>query len=408
MSHSRERHRARTTLVIVQVALALVLLIGSGLMIRTFQALRNVQPGFTHPEQVQMLRVSIPDAQVKDHVRVMRMQQEMIDKLAAIPGVTSVAYANSGPIENFNPNDLVYAEDKDYATGQIPPLRRFRFITPRFFQATGTALLAGRDFTWTDLYDKRHVAIVSENTAREMWGSPAAAMGKRIRESSKDPWREVVGVVGNVYDEGAHEKPPTFAYWPAMMDNFWGDEVSIIRGGTFLIRTDRAGTQSLLTQVRQAIWSVDANLPVYLVRTLQEVYAGSMARTSFTLILLAIAGLMAMVLGVVGIYGVIAYAVLQRTREIGVRMALGARPVGLQGMFVRDGLLLAAIGVVIGLAAAAGLTRLMGSLLFGVKALDPITYAGVAAVLMLAATLASYLPARRATAINPIEALRTD
>jgi len=176
----------------------------------------------------------------------------------------------------------------------------------------------------------------------------------------------------------------------------------------FAIRTKRAGTDGFLTEARQAIWSQNANLPVFLVRTLQDLYDQSMARTSFTLVLLAIAGGMALILGIVGIYGVIAYAVSQRTREIGIRMALGAQPAGLQRMFVRHGLLLAGIGAAIGLAAAAGLTRLMSSLLFGVAAFDPVTYALVAAVLIAAAALASYFPARRATTVDPVQALRAE
>jgi putative ABC transport system permease protein len=408
LSQSRERHRARNTLVVVQVALALVLLVGSGLMIRTFQALRNVPPGFEHPEEVQLMRVFIPDAQVKDDVRVMRSQNEMLDKLAAIPGVKSVAFSSSAPLEGFNSNDLVYAEDKNLNAGQIPPIRRFRFVTPGFFKTAGTAMIAGRDFTWTDLYEERHVAIVSENLAREMWGGPSAALGKRVRETMRDPWREVVGVVRDVYDNGVQAPPPALVYWPALLDSFWGDTHHSTRGGVFLIRSSRAATDSLLTESRQAIWSVNGNLPVFLVRTLKDLSDQSMARTSFTLVMLAIAGGMALVLGIVGIYGVIAYSVSQRTREIGIRMALGARPGVLQGMFVRHGLLLSGIGAALGLAAAAGLTRAMSSLLFGIKALDPLTYIVVAGILITAAALASYLPSRRATAVDPVVTLRAE
>jgi len=405
ISQGRERHRARNTLVVVQVALALVLLIGSGLMIRTFQALRNVQPGFTHPEQVQLLHVVIPEEQIKEPEKVMRMENAMLDKLAAIPGVTSVAFASGAPLEGFNNNDVVFAQDKDYAAGQIPPIRRFRYITPGYLKAIGTALIAGRDLTWTDLYEKRHVVMVSENMAKEMWGDARAALGKRLREAPKDPWSEIVGVVGDVYDNGVQEKAPTVTFWPALSDTTF---FQVARFGGFTIRTSRAGTESFLTEARQAIWSQNANLPVFLVRTLKDLYDHSMARTSFTLVLLALAGGMALILGIVGIYGVIAYAVSQRTREIGIRMALGAQPGGLQRMFVRHGLLLAAIGAAFGLAAAAGLTRLMSSLLFGVAAFDPLTYAAVAGVLILAAVLASYFPARRATAIDPVQALRAE
>jgi putative ABC transport system permease protein len=355
------------------------------------------------------LRISIPDTQVKDPERVMRMENEMLDKLAAIPGVDSVAFASAAPLENINhQNDLLYARDKSYSEGQIPPIRAYRYLTPGFLKADGTLLIAGRDFTWTDIYDKRHVAMVSDNLAREMWGSPAAAIGKQVRSGLNDAWREIVGVVADVYDNGVDQKAPAFAYWPAMLDSFELEPLHVTRFGVFVIRTNRAGGESFLTEARQAIWSVDANLPVFRVRTLKEVYDASIARTSFTLVLLAIAGAMALVLGVVGIYGVIAYAVTQRTREIGIRMALGAQPAALQHMFVREGLLLAGMGAVLGLAAAVGLTRLMSSLLFRTTALDPLTYLVVSALLIMAAALASYLPARRATAVNPVEALRTE
>jgi predicted permease len=408
MSRSRERQRARNTLVVVQVGLALVLLVGSCLMIRTFQALRNVQPGFTRAEQIQILHAFIPAEHVKEPERVMRMEQAMMDRLAAIPGVSSVALSSGAPMEGFNNSDLLYAEDKSYAPGDIPPVRPFRNVTPGQFKTIGTPLLAGRDFTWNDLYRKLHVAIVSRNLAQEMWGSAEAALGKRIRPDPKSPWREVVGVVGDLHDNGIQEKAATIAYWPAMMDTFEGDDVRVLRGVTFLIRSDRAGKESFLKEARQAIWSLDANLPIFLVRTLQDVYDQSMARTSFTLVMLVIAGVMALVLGIVGIYGVIAYAVSQRTREIGIRIALGAQRRELRGMFVRDGLLLAAIGAAMGLAAAVALTRLMSALLFGVSTLDAQAYAFASTVLIGAAALASYVPARRATVVDPVEALRAE
>jgi predicted permease len=408
ISHSAERHRARNVLVVAQVALALVLLVSCGLLIRTFQALRGVQPGFTQPEEVQMIRIFIPETQVEKAEMVLRMQQEILNKLAALPGVTSAAFGNSAPLEGFNSNDLLYAEDKDYAVGQIPPIRRFRSVAPGYASTLGTPLIAGRDFTWTDLYDLRHVAIVSENLAREMWGSPQAALGKRVREGMKDSWREVVGVMGDVYDNGVNEQAPTMVYWPLMMDNFWGEERFVQRGVTFVIRSTRAGTESFLTEIRQAVWSVNDSLPVFLVRTLGDVYQRSLARTSFTLVMLAIAAGMALLLGIIGIYGVISYAVSQRTREIGIRLALGAPHAELRRMFVRYGLILAVIGVVIGLAAAVALTRLMQSLLFQTSPADPLTYVVVALVLITTAVLASYIPARRTAAVDPVSALKAE
>jgi putative ABC transport system permease protein len=412
-SHGRERHRTRHILVVVQVALALVLLIGSGLMIRTFQHLRSVQPGFTHPEEIQILHSMIPVAIAKEPERVMRMQHEILDKLAAIPGVTSVGFGSRAPLESFlggagNPID---AEDKTFAMGRVPPLRQIRRIAPGYFTTMGTRVVAGRDFTWIDLYDKHRVAIVSENLAREWWGAPGAALGKRIREiGAADPWREIVGVVENVYDDGVDVKPPAFAYWPALMDRYiWGDENgSAIVSGMFAIRSNRAGTEGFLAEAQQAIWSVNGRQPVFLVTTLEALYDQSMARTSFTLVMLAIAGGMGLAIGIVGIYAVIAYVVSQRIREIGIRTALGAQPAGLLRMFVRHGLWLAGVGAALGLVAAAGLTRLMSSLLFGVTALDPVTYLAVSTLLIVSGVLASYLPARRAIAVDPVQALRAE
>jgi predicted permease len=407
-SHSRERHRARNTLVVIQVALALVLLIASGLMIRTFQTLRTVQPGFTRAGELQMVRVSVPNALVAEPERVARLHNEILQAVVAVPGVTNAALVSSAPLEGFNSNDPVAAEDKTYAANQIPPVRRFKFVSPGFFQTIGTPLVAGRDVTWTDVFDDRRVVVISENMAREMWGSSQASLGKRIRVAAIDEWREVVGVVGDVYDNGVHEPAPAIVYWPIMMVKFWGNERFVSRALTYVIRSDRTGTDAFLTQVRQAVWSVNGNIPLALVRTLQAVYDESMARTTFAMVMLAIAGAMALLLGLIGIYGVISYSVSQRTREIGIRMALGVRQGELRGMFVRYGLVLALIGVGVGVAVAAGLTRLMTSLLFQVSPLDALTYMGVSAVLMAAAVLASYLPARRAAALDPVDALRAD
>ena len=408
LSQSKERHRARNTLVVLQTALAVVLLIGSGLMIRTFQALRHVRPGFTAAAQLQTVHIYIPEAQVKEPERVVRMFQEILRKVSAVPGVSSAAIANSVPADGNNSTDLLYAEDRVYAEAQLPPLRRFKFVAPGFFQTMGTRLVAGRDVTWTDLYDKRTVALVSENLARELWHSPAAALGKRVREGMKDPWREIVGVVEDVRLDGADQKQPATVYWPLMMNNFWGDETNLQRGVVYAIRSNRAGSESFLKEIRQAVWSVNSNLPLARIRTMEEVFRGSMARSSFTLVMLAIAGGMALLLGIVGIYGVISYSVSQRTRELGIRIALGAPLGGLKAMVVRHGLFLTAIGVALGLASAAALTRLMASLLFEISPVDPLTYAAVSAGLLAAAAAASYVPAHRASTVNPVEALRAD
>jgi ABC-type antimicrobial peptide transport system permease subunit len=253
------------------------------------------------------------------------------------------------------------------------------------------------------------VALISENMARELWGSPAAALGKRVHEPGPNPpWREIIGVAEDVRNDGAQFKPPSIVYFPAVMENSYGNPLYVQPAVAYAIRTDRAGTQSFLAEARTAVWSVNSNLPVFLVSTMNDLYDRSLAATSFTLVMLAIAGTMALLLGIVGIYGVMSYAVSQRTREMGIRLALGAEPGQLRRMFVGNGLVLAGAGVVAGLAAAAGLTRLMKSLLFGISALDPVIYAAMPVVLVAAALLASYLPARRASRVDPSEALRLE
>ena len=405
-SASRERHRARNGLVVVQVALALVLLVGSGLMIRSFRALRDVQPGFTGPEEVLTMRISIPEAQVKEEEAAARMQQAIQDKVAAIPGVASTGLGSGIPLDGDGWHDPVFAEDRVYSEGQIPTLRLFRFVSPGFLKTMGTPLVTGRDLTWSDAYDRRPVAMVSEGLARELWGSPAAALGKRVRETSKSAWREIVGVVRDVHEDGLDKKAPTTVYWPVLMREFEGDGMS--RSLALVIRSPRVGSESFLKEVERAVWSVNPSVPLASVRTMQSVYERSMARTSFTMVMLGLTAGMAVLLGFVGIYGVTSYAVSQRTREIGIRLALGARGPALTGMVVLDGLKLAAIGAVCGLAVALGLSRLMAALLFGVGAADPATYALVAVTLLSAAMIASYLPARRVTKVDPVEALRAE
>ncbi|HEY2017817.1 MAG TPA: ABC transporter permease [Bryobacteraceae bacterium] len=408
LSQSKEAHRARNSLVVLQMALAVVLLIGSGLMIRTFQALRNVQPGFHAPSELQTLRVYVPEAQIKDPVRAIRMLDEIREKLSAIPGVSSVSFGNSVPTDGNNSTDLLYAEDRTYREGQLPPLRRYKYVAPGFFQTIGARLVAGRDFTWTDIWDQRNVVMVSENLARELWREPNAALGKRIREGMKDDWREIVGVVADIRSDGADQKAPATTYWPVLMKDFYGERIYAQRGASYVIRSNRTGSESFLTQVRQAVWAVNPDLPLARVRTLEEIYRGSMARSSFTLVMLAVAGGMALLLGIVGIYGVISYSVSQRTREIGIRLALGAPEGVLRTMVVRHGVFLAAIGLVLGLAAALALTRVMTSFLFEVSPVDPLTYGAVSAGLLTAAALASYVPAHRASKVSPVLALRAE
>jgi len=407
VSESRERHRSRNVLVVVQVALAAVLLISSGLMIRTFRALTSVNPGFVAPATLQTFRIGIDETEVKEPERVVRMQEAILHKVEAIPGVSSAGVSMSVPMDGNEWGDAVFAKDRTYSPGEIP-LHRYRFIAPGYFRTVGTPVLAGRDITWSDIYNKVPVAIVSEKVAREYWHDAADALGKQIRSDSKSDWREVVGVVGDVHDDGLDKEAPLSVYWPILAAHFENNDIDVRRWVVFSIRSARAGSESLMNEVRQAVWSVDPNLPLADVHTLQYLYGKSMARTSFTLVMLAVAGAMALLLGVVGLYGVIAYSVSQRTREIGIRMALGAERRELAGMFVGQGLLLTGVGVACGLVTAFALMRVMSSLLFHVKPVDPLTYAAVSAGLVATAALASYLPSRRAAAVNPVDALRAE
>ena len=408
LSEGRDRHRARSTLVVLQVALALVLLISSGLMIRTLQALKSVDPGFRNPAEIFTMRVSIPDAQLPDLERVIRMHNDILQKVSQIQGVTSAGLSNSITMDGETDNDPIFVEDRVYSESQIPPIRRFKFVSPGYFQAMGNHLVAGRDVTWTDIYEKRNVVLISENFAREHWKSAAGAMGKRVRENPKAPWREIVGVVGDEHDNGVSQKAPTVVYWPMAVKDFWGEPLMVRRTMAYAVRSSRTGSQGFLKEIQQAVWSVNPNLPIANVKTVAEIYERSMARTSFTLVMLTIAAGMALFLGIVGIYGVISYSVSQRTREIGIRMALGAPQQTVRQMFVRHGFVLTIIGVVCGLAVSLALTRLMSTLLYEVSPMDPITYVSVPVILLGAALLASYIPARKATTIDPVDALRAE
>ena len=411
-SASKDRHRARNTLVVAQIALALMLLVSSGLMIRTFQALRDVHPGFVRAGDVQTLRLGIPDSQVKEEVAAMRMHQAIMDKIAAVPGVASVALSSTVTMTGDGWHDPIYAQDRAYSESQIPPLRLFKFVSPGYMSTMGGTLIAGRDITWADVYGLRPVAMVSENLARELWGHPTAALGKRIRPNPNGVWREVVGVVSDMRDDGLNKKASTVAYWPPLMVDFLStkpeDRNFVQREVAYLIRSRRTGTSGFVNDLGRAVWSVNPNLPLAGVQTLQDIYDQSLARTSFTLVMLGIAGAMALLLGVAGIYGVISYSVSQRVREIGIRIALGAQARAVTRMFVTHGVTLAMIGVAIGLFAAFWSMRLLSSFLFEISPVDPLTYGAVSLMLIAATVLASYVPALRATAVDPIHALRSE
>ena len=397
VSASRERHRASNALVVIQVGLALVLLVSSGLMIRTFQALIHVQPGFTAPAEVETFHIHVPPEMIKAPERLVRMDQAILDNIEAIPGVSSADFSSAVPMDAGAESGPVQVEDH-MLQGQLPPARRLFWVSPSFFRTMGIPTVAGRDLTWDDVLNKRPLAIVSENLAREYWHNPSDALGKQI--GNPKAWRQIVGVVGNVYDDGTSREAPATVYWPITdADVFLGQPA-------FAIRSARAGSQAFMSEIRQAVWSVAPDLPLSAVHTLDYYYRNSMARVSFTLVMLSLAGGMALLLGAIGLYGVIAYSVSQRTREIGIRMALGAQREYILRLILGQGTKLALIGVATGIAAALGLSHFLSSLLYGVKPTDPLTFLGVTIVLVIVALLASYIPARRAMRVDPVIALR--
>jgi predicted permease len=413
-SAGKEKHRARNALVVAQMALALLLLVGSGLMIRSFQALRNVDPGFRNPEEVLLVRLSIPSAEIADPMEVTQTHELLAQRLGEIPGVTSVGSSSSVTMDGWDSNDPIYVDGFPVEEGQLPPIRRFKWVGAGYFRTMQIPILAGRAIDFRDSYDLNKVAVVTESFTREYWDTPAEAIGQRIGTGlSAGNWHEIVGVVGNVRDDGLDQEPTAVIYWPMMQRNLWeglpNDEAGSIfvrRSQNYAIRSSRLGSSEFLAEVRNAIWRVNPNLPLASVRTLDELLSRSMARTSFSLIMLGIAAGVALILGSIGIYGVISYIVSQRTRELGVRMALGAEAGAVRGMVLRQGLILSGIGVLIGLGAAAGLTRLMEALLFGVDPVDPLTFGAVALTLTVVALLASYLPAHRASKVDPVVAIR--
>jgi predicted permease len=414
-SSGRRRNRGRNALVVSQVALALVLLVGSGLMVRSFQALRNVDPGYRDPDRLLTVRINIPGTEVTDQLAMARTHEAVSQSLGVIPGVVSAAISSSVAMDGRGGHDPIFVEEFPLPEGTAtPPVRRFKWIGEGYFEAMGNPMVAGRSITWADIHDWQRVVVVNEAFASEYWPDPSQALGKRIGPGfGGEDWFEIVGVVGNVRDDGLSQDPTPIVYWPQIVTSPWwadqlGSSYATRRSMVHVIRSPRVGTEVFLKEVREAVQTVNPNLPVASVRTMAQVQADSMVRTSFTLFMLVIASGVALFLGLVGIYGVVSYAVSQRTREFGVHLAVGAQARDVTGMVLRQGFLLAGLGVVLGLGSALGLTRLLETLLFGVNPLDPLTFGSVAGALTAVALLASYLPARRAATTDPLVALRAE
>jgi predicted permease len=409
----RGRHRTQNILAISQMALALVLLVGSGLMLRSFQSLRNRDPGFRAAEEILALRLYLPGSEARTGNDVATTYEMIARRLAEVPGVSSVGLSTSIPMHgggNVNPF-LVQGQTMDDEGARIS--RRHKWIGPGYLETMQIPLLVGRNVTWDDVHGRAPVALLSETLAREVFGSAQEALGQYVAARPDPPvWKEVIGIVADVREDGIASDYPDLVYWPHVTLGFWegnaADQVQVWRGASFAIRSDRMNTPGFLEEVENAIWEISPNLPLTNVRPMDQVVAESMAETSFAMILLGVAGVVALILGLVGVYGVISYAVSQRRGELGMRMALGAQPGQVKAMVLRQGMVLAGIGVTLGVGLALGVTRLMTSLLFGVGAADPLTYVLVAAGLLGVALLASYLPAHRAAKVDPMTALRVE
>jgi predicted permease len=393
------------------MALAVVLLVGAGLLVRSAQALGRVDTGVRAPREVMALGLNFASRVIPDRDEAIAAQEAVARRLGEIPGVSSVAMATEIPMHSGGNINPLYVEGITDPSVAPPRTRRHKWIGAGYFETLGIRVLAGRTFTWQDIHDRIAGVLVSESLAREYWGSVEAAMGKRV-SVRPDPvrWYEVIGVVADVREDGVDQDAPTMVYWPQVTLAFWqgspADEVMLWRYAGYALRTDRIGTPGFLSDIQRAVWSVNSNLPLLAVGPLDDFMARSVARRSFTLALLTIAAVVALILGSVGVYGVLSYAVSQRSREMGMRLAIGADPGRLRIMVVRQGMTLAAVGTGVGLVLALGLTRLMTSLLYGVEPADPLTFGLVAMGLMAVALVATWLPAHRASRVDPVTALR--
>ncbi len=392
-----------------QVALALVLLVGALLMIRTFRELRSLDPGFDDPSSVLTVRVSLPMEEYvqDDYRRVSQFHERVLNRIRELPGVVSAGGVNVLPMTGEPSGMGTWFEDFPQAPDEPTDVLRSLWVTDGYFETMGIELVAGRTIDRFDHRDRTGAVVINRGLARRRWGEEDP-LGSRLRPFSWGEWYTVVGVVEDVHQYGTDRDPPDMVYYPMVGVGYDTTRFAwLSRSMGYAVRTE-ADPLDLVPAVRRAVWSADPDLPVAQIRTMGDIRSRSMVRTSFSSVLLAVAAAMALLLGGVGVYGVVSYGVTQRTREMGVRIALGARRWGVIRLVVSRGFVIAIAGTVIGLAGALVLTRLMESLLFGVSSYDPATLAGAATVLTAVALLASYLPARRAASVDPVEALAVE
>ena len=406
---SRARHTVRRALVVSQVALALVLVSGAALFARSFQRLSAVNPGFD-ADHALAFRLAMPAAVYPTTNEAATTVIATLRALRAVPGVTSVGAASRLPLdEQYTADSAVLIEDHPVQPGQIPTVKPMMFATPEYFRAMGIPLMAGRLFADPDpSLDPAKLpreVIVSEAFALKYW-TTADAVGKRIRMNPLDPWSTIVGVVGSTHDAGL-AKPAVAEVYNQLVTTAANGKAWSPRDYSFVVRTS-GNAADVSAGVRSAVHSVAPALPVYRLTPLQSLLQDAEARTTFTVLLLSIAAVVALVIGTMGIYGVVAFLVALRTREIGLRLALGAQPSDVRRMVVRRALVDAVIGVVVGVAGAVALTRELSTLLYSVKPTDPISLLSAGALLLLTAMVASWIPARRAARLDPAIALRDE
>jgi len=412
LTASRGRHRARHILVVAQLALALVLLAGAGLMARSFARLRSVPSGIDAAHAF-AFRVALPTAAYADSGRAARFIIRALEQIATIPGVEATGAISKLPlVPDARQDSALFVEDHPLAPGTMPNIHQFAFASPGYFRAMGIPLLEGRTFETLDPGRAPRELVLSRSVASRYWPQ-GAAVGKQVRMAPVGEWYTVVGVAGDVRGTALDQPPDEIVYLPLVVtlggqamgmdpERLWTP-----RDIAFVTRT--TGDPAIAGgRAERVIRDLDAEVPAYGARSMAEVVARSAARTTLTLTLLGIASLAALALGAVGIYGVISYVVSLRTREIAVRMALGARPVDVRRMVSRQAAAVAGIGIAVGVAGAFALTRVLSALLFGVSPVDPATMITAGAILAGVASLAAWVPARRAAALDPAQALRAE
>jgi predicted permease len=408
---TRVQHRVRGALVAVQIALALVVLSASGVLLRTFQQLRAVKPGFD-AENVATFWMSLPGARYASDSSVVRFYSQLLARAAALPGVRSVGLTSRLPLESHGSSqDPLYPEGDNSYAKKIPPLQFYTTTDSGYFGAMGIPLIAGRTFGGQLSTQRADEAIISLETAKHFWPDATGrrAIGKRFRELPTGPLFTVVGVVGAVRDTGLAAAPSQTVYLPEAVptDTTWIGFNHVEWTMALVVRTAGEPT-AITTPVQQVIRELDPTLPTFDVRPMRTVLRASTAKLSFITIILGSAAVVTLLLGAIGLYGVMAYLVALRIKELSVRIALGAQPSAVEAMMTRQGLVLSAIGVAAGLGAFAMVARFLRSFLFGVAPNDPLALSAASLTLLVIAGLASWIPARRAARVDPADALRAE